>query len=594
MGTRYQVKQGTAAELAAINPTLLSGEQSLETDTRVEKIGDGVTPYNSLPIRQSGAFAQAVRRLGAGSVHALARVDITKMRALNAAASLTIPTFDGGNELTHSAIVFDPDGWNGWKFWMVGTPYAAANNQIENPSVYVANDPTTVGGTNGWQVPSGLTNPIDPTPINGGYNSDPDLEWGPDGTLYCFWRSVAGSETPNSAKERIRMRSTTDGVTWSSPVTLITNDITVSRPAAPSVIWDGTRWLMWAVDIIPDPNRVVRYTCTASDPTAPGNWSAPVNCTMATPMPAAREVWHIDVNKYGDQYHVLINDSDRGQSGSQGNLYCGYSNDGGLTWTVADTPVIPRNSAGFDATFYRSSMVPASLGGSDGYFILYSGISSGGAYKFGATFAPFRRELTPERNLHRIIDGRHLEILAARIPLDPYVIGDTFNRANASLPGAADSGQAWAVESGVPGIIDGQAYATTAVGTKWFINSDQQDAELTCTIGGTVAGAYLLFRRLDDTNFLRVGAVAPGPKYRIDQVVAGTLTNLFTGTTTAVAGDEVRVYYKGSYIALYVNEVLQCWVNAPVLLTATGVGMQTAVTTTRFDNFRCRKLVNDY
>ena len=52
-----QVRRGTAAQWAAANPVLAAGESALETDTGVEKIGDGVTAYSALAMRQSATYA---------------------------------------------------------------------------------------------------------------------------------------------------------------------------------------------------------------------------------------------------------------------------------------------------------------------------------------------------------------------------------------------------------------------------------------------------------------------------------------------------------------------------------------------------------
>jgi hypothetical protein len=46
---RIQMRRGTAAEWAAANPILSSGEHGYETDTGREKIGDGSTSWLSLP-----------------------------------------------------------------------------------------------------------------------------------------------------------------------------------------------------------------------------------------------------------------------------------------------------------------------------------------------------------------------------------------------------------------------------------------------------------------------------------------------------------------------------------------------------------------
>jgi glycerophosphoryl diester phosphodiesterase len=51
-GSRVRPRRGTAAQWAAANPTLGVGERGLETDTGIEKTGDGLTPWTAL--RQDG------------------------------------------------------------------------------------------------------------------------------------------------------------------------------------------------------------------------------------------------------------------------------------------------------------------------------------------------------------------------------------------------------------------------------------------------------------------------------------------------------------------------------------------------------------
>ena len=46
--TQIQVRRGTAASWASANPTLAAGEWGYETDTKLYKIGDGSTVWNSL------------------------------------------------------------------------------------------------------------------------------------------------------------------------------------------------------------------------------------------------------------------------------------------------------------------------------------------------------------------------------------------------------------------------------------------------------------------------------------------------------------------------------------------------------------------
>jgi hypothetical protein len=49
MAVTIQLRGDTAAAWTAANPTLAEREMALETDTDKFKIGDGVTPWTSLP-----------------------------------------------------------------------------------------------------------------------------------------------------------------------------------------------------------------------------------------------------------------------------------------------------------------------------------------------------------------------------------------------------------------------------------------------------------------------------------------------------------------------------------------------------------------
>lgn len=61
MAYRLQLRGGTAAALASANEVLLAREICIETDTMLYKIGDGATPWNSLPYRQLvGEFPNAI------------------------------------------------------------------------------------------------------------------------------------------------------------------------------------------------------------------------------------------------------------------------------------------------------------------------------------------------------------------------------------------------------------------------------------------------------------------------------------------------------------------------------------------------------
>lgn len=61
MAITYRIRTiyATAAALAAEDPTLLEGEMATESDTGLQKVGDGVTAWASLPYRPGQVYVGA-------------------------------------------------------------------------------------------------------------------------------------------------------------------------------------------------------------------------------------------------------------------------------------------------------------------------------------------------------------------------------------------------------------------------------------------------------------------------------------------------------------------------------------------------------
>lgn len=49
MSFRVQIRRDTTTNWSSVNPILLDGEMGYDTVLKCLKIGDGVTPWNSLP-----------------------------------------------------------------------------------------------------------------------------------------------------------------------------------------------------------------------------------------------------------------------------------------------------------------------------------------------------------------------------------------------------------------------------------------------------------------------------------------------------------------------------------------------------------------
>lgn len=85
-------------------------------------------------------------------------------------------------DIVHPCVRYIPEGFEGHYWWMVYTPYYAADSSMENPILCYAEETDPNTPPTNWKV-YGLVNekPED------GYNSDPTLLY-KDGQLYVFWR----------------------------------------------------------------------------------------------------------------------------------------------------------------------------------------------------------------------------------------------------------------------------------------------------------------------------------------------------------------------------------------------------------------------
>jgi hypothetical protein len=85
--TQIQLRRGTAASWASTNPTLAAGEPGVETDTGLQKIGDGTTAWNSLSYQTS--LAPLVINAQTGTSYTFALTDAGDLVTANNASSQT-------------------------------------------------------------------------------------------------------------------------------------------------------------------------------------------------------------------------------------------------------------------------------------------------------------------------------------------------------------------------------------------------------------------------------------------------------------------------------------------------------------------------
>lgn len=181
--------------------------------------------------------------------HRLIRIKNTPIcfKKLNAKSPLSLETYDGGNEGLHPSCLYFKEGWNGYKFWFVFTPYKGMNDAIENPCMYVSQDGENFAPLEG-------ANPLDDIilPKEQEYNSDPELVYNSDlHRIECWWRRVQRDKYPTDDgknREIIYRRFTYDGRTWSEKEVMLNlkNPFDETRLCiSPALIYEDGIYRMW-------------------------------------------------------------------------------------------------------------------------------------------------------------------------------------------------------------------------------------------------------------------------------------------------------------------------------------------------------------
>lgn len=193
----------------------------------------------------------------------------------NAINYLNIPTYEGSNQAVHPKVLYFQNGWNGWKYWMVMTPYPNGVDSWENPSIVVSNTGTQ------WQVPRGLVNPLTPLPPDRTqHNSDPHLVFNQSTNELELWYRL----TLNNTEDRIYKITSLDGIHWSTPEFIIS--FKNKECLSPAIIWEDNKYKMWYI--------TEEYKCMYIESSDGGStWSSPVEVNFN--LSDTYVPWHIDV-----------------------------------------------------------------------------------------------------------------------------------------------------------------------------------------------------------------------------------------------------------------------------------------------------------
>lgn len=264
---------------------------------------------------------------------------------------LTVPTPDSDPSVVHCDVLRIPNGFgpSGHTWWMAFTPYPGATR--ETPCVVSSSDGTT------WTVPTGGSNPIVPsseiTTAGFLYGSDPDIVMLPDGvTMAVYYRLYRDDGTP---KQRIYRKTSTNGTTWSAAAQCVDIPTVSDSALSPAVAYSGGTWRMWVVDRTQGTmtQRVQLRTSTNGT-----TWSAPSACTI----PSGVDPWHLDVQLVNGTYYMLPTVLDQGTASrlvlltSTDGVTWVNGRNGESTMSTTERAVPLSGRELFDVRHYRSAL----------------------------------------------------------------------------------------------------------------------------------------------------------------------------------------------------------------------------------------------
>lgn len=246
----------------------------------------------------------------------------------NAVTNLSISTYDGSGQQVHPSVLYCATAWNGYKYLMAMTPYPQGNNNYENPSMRYSNNMIT------WEQITGQPDPIIAAPANlSDFHADPNIYLN-DSALHLFY-------TFNNGTIYNYHTTTTDGITWTTPIYMIGLNNVVSL----SFLFNGSGWEAWGITY---PGRVIKHYTTSDLITwTEGDPIFGVDISGYTP-------WHPEVKLYDGQYQMLLLEGD-------GNRLFYLNSTNGIEWCADENnPVLTGSGNGtakWDEMLYKSSFI---------------------------------------------------------------------------------------------------------------------------------------------------------------------------------------------------------------------------------------------
>ena len=279
-----------------------------------------------------GKQGRSINKVNNKSMSIELKADAVNINAVTNPKVLDIPTYDLNPSVGHPSIIYIPQGFKGYKYWMAYTPFPAEPR--ENPCIVVSND-----GEH-WINPPWFSNPLysQANAVSDGvsYNSDVDIILMSNGKIGVYWRGYIQSPR----REIIYLMTLAeDSNVWSPRIMAIDSALNIMSPSI--VLENDKTYSMYSVSV----NTVQKRTSIDGI-----HWSNPVNCILSTGIVIAP--WHLTVKKISDGYILLVCNNKTNRS-----LNC-YKSTDGITFMGSSIPLIKSSNSGWDNRgYYRSSFI---------------------------------------------------------------------------------------------------------------------------------------------------------------------------------------------------------------------------------------------
>lgn len=274
----------------------------------------------------------------------------------NSLHTLRIKNYLGNTENIHPKVLYFPQGWNGFEFWMAYTPYPKGDIDAENPCIAVSHDGIS------WSTPEGLINPLASARKNH-YNSDTHLVYNSTvDKLECWWREY---DIPSNT-DAIYRRVSSDGVHWQEAELILPDDEINYARLSPAVwIEEGEYRMVYS-------NGRRLFLIRAEAGSSLDEWTSPVELPIDWDNLSA---WHHDLILDVDGRYKLIVcafETGVGDNNTADLYFVTLNHD--FEDASAPVRILSRGSDPDDFDFrsiYRSSVVRVG----EEYFVYYSAIS---------------------------------------------------------------------------------------------------------------------------------------------------------------------------------------------------------------------------